>query len=490
MLVFAFVAALVVFSGEFSDHKWMNHDVANALYVGRRILSGELLYVDWYYFVTPPVVFLSAGACWVGNVLGLTPPTVIHLSVLATGMLGVLVIRQAFPRRSARAVVPVLAYLGLLTQAGVSPSDFAQREHFFALLFVPYLLWRLSGRPSCRSVWPLLVGLGYAAMIKPHFALVVSITELFCLGDRRRPAAVWASLLLGAALPFALLALHSTRSFAAFFSTAVPYHLSGAYSTYDSRVAPFLAGGTHLALLILGALLVAGAAHGHARGVVRTRTAAAAGVVSLALYLAIFHQHKFFNYHLMPFMGTTYVLAACFSSEIIGTLASKRSRAVARALVVLLLAAVIGNGLNTLGAIMARAPTGHFRPLLPLLEGQEWVMLMTPSVEGDLFAYTFSHELEVMGPWTSHYTVAPMLQIRDPKQREAALRQYFEPLAQRIRKDKPGLVLFSPFTQGMGGLSMHDVFVERYGLFPTPDYRVWKRTRNGWIVYKHVSAQE
>jgi hypothetical protein len=87
-LIFLSITALFVWNGEFLDYKWINHDVANALYIGKRMLQGDRLYIDWYYYVTPPIVLLSAGACWVAGLLRITPITTIHLLPVLGAILG------------------------------------------------------------------------------------------------------------------------------------------------------------------------------------------------------------------------------------------------------------------------------------------------------------------------------------------------------------------------------------------------------------------
>ena len=68
---------MFVWGGEYANPKWMNHDAANALYIGGRLLRGDVLYVDWYYFVAPPIVLWSefrranAFAHWLCRRLGL-----------------------------------------------------------------------------------------------------------------------------------------------------------------------------------------------------------------------------------------------------------------------------------------------------------------------------------------------------------------------------------------------------------------------------------
>lgn len=482
----AALAALLVWGGELASHKWANHDVANALYIGERMLEGERLYVDWLYFVMPSAMFLYTGACWAARALGLTPPTAVHLGVVALGLLGAWVIRRSLPASAARAVV-TLAYLGILAHAGLAPVDFAQRDHIFALLLVPYLLWRSSERPASAPVLALAALLGCAATIKPSLLAALAVVEAFHLRDRGRRLAVWTALAAGAALPWAWLALHSPDSLAGFLEELVPYYAAGSYDAFDRPAARFLRGPGNRVLAALGLFLAGSAGFALARGVVPRRACALALATATLLYLSVFQQGKFFSYHQIPYAGVAWVLGTYFAVRAADSLCRPWLRRAVPVTLALLALAVVGRGTLELARLVRAGPTAHARPILPLLAGQRLVAIMSTSVEGDLFSYTFSHDLEVMGPWTSNYTVSSFFGVRDPGARRLLFERYFEPIAEKLRTEQPGLVLFSPFHQALPGrTTMHDVFVERYRLFPTPDYQPWRRTQNGWIVYRRV----
>ncbi|MEN8185430.1 MAG: hypothetical protein ABFS46_23175, partial [Myxococcota bacterium] len=240
LVVFLALAAILLRSGEFSEHSWLNHDVANSLYVAVRLLRGDVLYVDWAYYVMPSIVFLSAGAARVSGLLGLSPHSGIHLALLASGLLGTLALRRSSREADPVAWVVRLAYLAVLVSAGLLPSDFAQREHFFVLLFVPYFFWRASGARASGLVCTLLFSLAFVCMIKPHFVAAVALTELCWLDRSRDRLRVWASFLTGALLPFALLALHSQAALEAFFARAVSYQMGDSYDAYQASLSLFL----------------------------------------------------------------------------------------------------------------------------------------------------------------------------------------------------------------------------------------------------------
>ena len=193
---------------------------------------------------------------------------------------------------------------------------------------------------------------------------------------------------------------------------------------------------------------------------------------------------------MITYIAVSYVFAVYFAWKIRGSVKVDSLRAAAGAVIVLVPLFIIGRGFDSLTTLLTRGPTHHSRSVLPLLKDQELVMLMTPMVEGEIFAHTFTHDLEVMGPWSPNVTVSLILRIEDLTERRLALREYFEPLKKRILEEQPGLVLFSPFRKSLGGLTMHDIFVRGYRLFPIAGYRLWKRTPNGWIIYERIARPD
>lgn len=483
LLVFAAAIAITVWNGELSPLGHVNRDVANSLYIGKRVLHGDLLYVDWYHFVTPPIVFLSAGACQVAELLGLRPQTVFHLLVIATAGLGAWVIRDAKKADPGAGRLLTLAYLGVLVAAGSRAGDFGQREHLFALLFVPYLVWRLSRRPVTAPLLALAFGLGFAAMIKPHFLVGVALGEAFSLGERRGRRALWTSLSAGAIAPFALLALEP-RAWDGMFERMIPYHLGRSSDVYASAPSAFLFHPRHLGLLALGLPLLAAAAYALAKGLVERRVAVPVLAVALAFYLAIWQQQMFFSYHLVPFQAVAYVFLLYLSQRIAERWSSPAWRRAATGVVVLLPLLLVGRSLFWMAELAAQRPPPVIRSLAQILGPRSRILLVSPTVEGVIFTYALRRDLEIVGPWTIHYTLPALVALEDPEERERAIRRYFAPLEARIRERRPDLVLFSPRTQGLPPeLTLHHVIVDEYRLFPIPGYRVLARTPDGWVVY-------
>lgn len=491
------LAGIFLWSGEIAAFKWMNHDVANALYVGEKVLEGDRLYVDWYYFVMPPIVFLDSALCRIAELVGLSPPSVNHLFVLATAGLGFTVLASALAdaraRRSGVYSVAVLAYLGVLVCPGPFWhffGDFGQREHLFVLLLLPYFLWRLSGTAPTGRVLVLSVALGYGMMNKPHFVALVALIELFHLRDLRQSGRLWGALAVGAALPFALLLLNSPESFAALFTGAVSYHLSDSYDAFSMPWVDFLGSRRNVTVVTLGCAVLGLVAIAWRRGCLDSYCALQLGTLIVASYLTFLQQQKLFRYHAIPLTALAMVSASLLSWKLAATLRKNHLRRGLEAGVLAFVLFQIGFGLYGLFDRVVsetRAEVAAALPFLDELEDARLIAVLSPSVEGRLFTFTFGHDVEIMGPWTSNYTLGGLLRVRDPAERERQVRAYFAPIAKRIREEAPELVAFSPMNQSLPGGTLHDEFVDRYGLFPSPEYSRRKRFANGWVVYRRAS---
>jgi len=477
--------ALGVWNGEISDHPWLNHDVSNALYVGSRVFDGEILYLDWKYYVLPAVVFLSEAAWGLARLSSLSPITMTNLIVVAFAALGGATLARAFPARGNGALVAVLAQLGVLVYAG-DPADFGQREQLFALLFVPYFIWRSSAARLSPVVCLLLFGLGYIAMIKPHFVVAVALTELAYLRASPSRHAIWGLLLAGAAVSPLLLLLQGREPFLALWTRVLPYHTSRMDSFLNQSWFPFLSSARHLAVLGLGAALLGALWFARRRGLIGRRAAIATAAVAVWLHASFLQQRKFFSYHEIPFIAFAYTHLLVLAWGLAQRLAPTLLRRLGSAAVLVVALGVFGWGSIQLAAQFDAGPSAPFQSIEPFLEHKKLVLVFSFSVEGELFTHAILHGMELMGPWTSHYALPGLLADEDRERRRLALRAYFAPIAEAIEARRPDLVLFLP--GWLGSRTLHDVFVRDAGMFPIAGYRFLARTRYGWMIYAPPDA--
>ena len=171
-----------------------NPDVSLHLETGRRILAGDLPYIDFFHQSLLTNSFLNVAPVAISEFIGINSLSVWLLmswiftliSVFCTFQLSVRVFaRHGSPHL--RWVIPLclttMVWLALFT------SDIGQREHIFALAAIPWLLYRFCRLENMafRALPAVTIGIstGLVATIKPHFLVVLVAVELCWLFQRR-----------------------------------------------------------------------------------------------------------------------------------------------------------------------------------------------------------------------------------------------------------------------------------------------------------------
>ncbi|MCA9573322.1 MAG: hypothetical protein KC656_36045, partial [Myxococcales bacterium] len=166
-----------------------SHDTLLLLDVGDRLVDGARPYVD-YVETNPPLShYLHAVVAGLARLVGVRPLTAMWplvwsgtafgawlLAVKSTSVLG----ERGGPRAAAgwSAATLFVAAVGNL----------GQREHLFALLFLPYVVHRLrvrEGTATPLAVWTGIAG-AVGVCIKPHFLLVAAALEAMVWWRGRR----------------------------------------------------------------------------------------------------------------------------------------------------------------------------------------------------------------------------------------------------------------------------------------------------------------
>jgi len=170
----------------------VNRDAAIYLELGQYVLDGKLPYLDYYEINFPLIHFLSVIPVAVAQVLSINPVPILTICVLVLTIWTIHVIQST----TVDVLPPYMtALFGLALALAVLRlyviMDFAQREHIFMLLYLPYFMlrWmRFRGLPA-RITTPGAVAIGFAAAIgaglKPHFALFALLPELYWFLIRR-----------------------------------------------------------------------------------------------------------------------------------------------------------------------------------------------------------------------------------------------------------------------------------------------------------------
>lgn len=171
----------------------LNADAAWYLYAAERVTHGGDLYVDFTDPNPPLVFYLSALPVIVASVLAVSPILVFKFVVVATAVTSLLVsthvVKQAdlLPAGWQREIFRlVLSFLFLVYVEG----DEGQREHFFLLLVLPYVLlcaarangWRVGRRVGL----PIGAVAGVGLALKPHFLLLWLAMDLYLLHSLRQ----------------------------------------------------------------------------------------------------------------------------------------------------------------------------------------------------------------------------------------------------------------------------------------------------------------
>jgi len=491
-----------------NDLPWVNHDVAYLSLAASEILGGDRLYVDFDEVNPPGVFFLLAGQLAVARAIGLPDILPGHLFVLALGACGLIVLWRSLrrPDDDLSFVLVALAYLLVLVRGNFAnnvvpaesgiPYDFGQREHLFAVVFLPYLVWRL--RSARASVWGYLglMMLGYVASFKPYWAVMVGAVELWRLfRDDRRAPGVYVALLVGWGLPFLILLVHSPAAFAAFAWDVLPQMVGGIYAYYELTPAQFAITGFHLRMMLGGAVFGALWLRCFSDRLVERSALGLLLIVEAIAYGSFVHQGKFWSYHAMVFFGTTVVSAAVLAAAVANGPLRRWGRTAIAVVGSVLLAVAVGGSLVQLHRMLdLHLPKGA--ALVPLLRGERNVMVL--STAGDYAYAPLVLGLRTVGPWGEHYRVAPLLTLQDPKRRRAEVEDYAAKIARRIAADTPEVLVFAPYRHGLPpGDSLHDILVS-HGALPDGIYRRLPQALledrhpalAGWIVYTRIESSD
>jgi hypothetical protein len=310
-----------------SDPLLVNHDCGALLFAGGWLLEGKIPFLD-YYLLNPPLIdYLQVVPNLLARVTRLPVPFAFNLIVLATVGLSWWLIRRLLrgsslvtaTTASTVAVAPLLLSLTTHTQLWVN-FDFGQREHFFILLALPYVVvrWlRWEGRPVPTPL-ALAVGLGAGLFgsLKPHFLGVLLAPEAVWLARHRRPRGLFTRETVAAAAVVLLYAAHFAFLPAAmreaFFHRWVPMIRSG-YGAYDASLDSLLSDQRLVLSLAAAALplLLRRAQPSEA-----WRLAVPLSFMTIGGALVFLAQHKGWSYHAVPATGAATALGLLLLADV------------------------------------------------------------------------------------------------------------------------------------------------------------------------------
>jgi hypothetical protein len=448
-------------------YPWINHDNASYIHLGRMLLDGQTLYVDRRETNPPAVCFYGVAIAVISDGLGLPPVFVYHCFVVLLGMLGSFLLFKGVKDEPWAIGVPVwLAYSVVLARGNFIVGDFGQREHMFALLYLPYLFGRCfaDSMPASRAFRVgYLVLLGFFAAMKPHFILLLIVVELVSRSTvPRARLEMWAALGSGMASSGLLLLLHSPASVAALFTEVIPFHLRGDYDAFDTPFGAFLGSPPSWLLAAALAVLVVAALCAIRSGGLTRKELAAALCIPAAAYLLFLAQHKFWSYHAAVLFAVCALIASYCWARWIGRIQRVWIETplwllLNGVLLWLLFSGVVG--LDQLSEVPA--PGLVLKAILP--EHSRVMFLSTASWHSPV---PLLLHLRTVGDWSHNYDFPHLVQAND----RVGLRRYRDELARTIDAQSPDFVVFEPADQAIGR-PIHDILVGQLGLFPRPGYR-------------------
>ena len=166
----------------------LNHDAAWQLYAARALIRGSILYVDLQEFNLPAAYYLYLPAAALMEGTGMAARTALAVTVAVAALSSGWLVRRELDRSRIGDGTATAATVALLATWLVLPgADFGQRDHFVAILVLPYLV-RAAERAARGSgggdrIGAVLAGLlaGFAVAIKPHYLPALILVETWAL---------------------------------------------------------------------------------------------------------------------------------------------------------------------------------------------------------------------------------------------------------------------------------------------------------------------
>jgi hypothetical protein len=286
----------------------LNSDSAWLLYVARRVVQGDRLYIDLIEINPPLIVWLQVPVVTLARAVGSSPATTLRLFVLAwvslSLLLSALALKRTLPGKQARDFLLLVQALVLLAW---TRTHFAEREHLALAAVLPYFFLIASTLPPGVHHLAVRIAIGvFAAMglaLKPHFIVV----WIACLGlsltsrPRRSALPLEDLVILGTLLLYGCWVLLGAPEYLELVRLLGP-----TYQAFARKSLTALVLDSAEALAAVGALL----AYGLVRPSLHWRRGGdVLAVAMMGFLLSVVLQAKGFSYHYYPVSGVTLVLA-------------------------------------------------------------------------------------------------------------------------------------------------------------------------------------
>lgn len=282
----------------------LSHDISWYLISTRWWIDGLPIYEEILELNPPLAFYLTAIPVWMSDLTGLSADVAYKAFIFALILASLMMSRAELDRAPTVSALRRRIFLGVAAVGLVllPIGDFGQRDHMFAIFFLPFLTMSMLDVSSSRAhraviaVWATLgIALKHYFLVLPLLVLLYKIVAARSLRPVVRIEYVLPAVLLVAYVGATAL-LHP-----AYFDRVIPLTLQ-VYGAFDLPFATVLmrAGSLILVLLLALALLALSRSRHHSSAIV---TLVALGAV--AIY---FIQSKGWAYHRIP--GTLYVVLA------------------------------------------------------------------------------------------------------------------------------------------------------------------------------------
>lgn len=485
------VAGLV---GDYLDDgaSWVAVNTGVVLYEGREMAEGARLYVDWRDTNPPSIYLLTAAVARGALTAGLPVTLSFYLATVLLGTLGLWILARGSsgPHSEMVRQAVMLGYVAFLFHPLQQPLDFAEREHLFALLFVPAVLFVGSRKPARNLDLLWLAALGFLAMMKPHFlAGVLAAGAAGFWYGRRFSKRQLGALAAGTITPLVGLWLHSAESFTAFFREVIPLHVDGIYGRLREPWSE-LPSTTTLLLGLISVAVFAVGAHALRAGRLERRAAAGWAAAWFVMAAGAIQQQKFWDYHFVPVAG---LLAVAVPYLVATSIEASRFRSLPAVRVGFVIA-VGAVALSTTAHFVSRTTFASRTPmvdrLLTLVDEGEGVLALSTHVPG-IFDPD-RRTVRALGPWPGHFRLPHEFSLPEPA-RSRALETHAAEVRQRIMESRPGLILMSTSEWLFApGVSAFELLGRRHPVLPegsyrrVPDDQITRLDLVGWTAFRRV----
>jgi hypothetical protein len=289
----------------------INHDVAAYLQVATMLLEGAVPYVDVVEINPPLIWYLSIIPVEVANLTGLSAPLAAKLllitaSLLSSVAINYLLLKALAEDRVTAAVTALVPLLMLVVLDRV--HEWGQREHLFALAFLPFIIircLRYTDRPVSQVlVFVVSVAMGFVFALKaPQFGVIWFISEAYLLFRYRRLSALFSAEIRWVALIVLLYAAHflflPDLSRENFFFRYIPLIAAG-YSSYARPFAELIiAIGVNAVVPVTITFITIGVAYRWPTGLKKDLVVIGCLMAGVTI-MVMFAQGKGWGYHAIP----------------------------------------------------------------------------------------------------------------------------------------------------------------------------------------------